>query len=579
MRSLRIAGLALLTLLALISCCITIATADWPPGDLGWDVGPDGITVTYVEPAGAVARAGIRTGDRIVYRGLALPVRVNTIWNLSIGNRETVRFDARRGNKTIHEKATTVPLHRLEWYAHALNRVAAVLYLLLGIGLLYVRPNRMTFAFLLTGLLGFVPWYALLWAEHSTAVFVAAYGTDAALSGLVVFGWLWFVGRFPHDLPQRHLRWLPAAGAAFGLGTTALGWALVANIASSTAPPPPWIFFSFSYVVPTLLAVVVVTALAVSYASTAGADRHRIAPVLLAFSFFVIAYALNVVANFWVTGAILNLVVVAANAAATLLVAVAVTYSVVRNHVMDVRFFVSRAVAYGIMTVGVVGTFAVIGHVLGRVVDMARLADVMSVVVALVIGIFLDAMQRRTTEFVDRVMFRRHYEAARELEKLIDELPSATLIDDVDVALATKVTSTLGLESAALLRAEDDESSFLVRRAFGWDRRAPVTIPRTDELAERLREERRPLAVPGSELVAVPALFGGRLHAIVLYGNHAAGQALDPDELRVLQKLGEVGGAAYEAIEDAAMRVELERLRTETEALRESLRAVTLNPR
>jgi hypothetical protein len=161
---------------------------------------------------------------------------------------------------------------------------------------------------------------------------------------------------------------------------------------------------------------------------------------------------------------------------------------------------------------------------------------------------------------LERVLFRDRLAAEEFLETIIRTLPFAERADTVDDALVAQVTRTLRLSSAALFGASGD--GFHREASLGWNepsltRIAPDDIvPRSVRAGEpllqlqALRWEPGALPVaPDEPVIALGIMRRGTLSAIVLYGRHANGTELEPEELRLLRRLGEAAAVAYETVD------------------------------
>jgi predicted metalloprotease with PDZ domain len=75
----RIAVVTLIALLELAGFVTTLTTYSRPVAEFGYNVGPDGVTISAVEPGLPAAKAGIEVGDKISYARLSVLGRLSAI--------------------------------------------------------------------------------------------------------------------------------------------------------------------------------------------------------------------------------------------------------------------------------------------------------------------------------------------------------------------------------------------------------------------------------------------------------------------------------------------------------------------
>lgn len=86
--------------------------------------------------------------------------------------------------------------------------------------------------------------------------------------------------------------------------------------------------------------------------------------------------------------------------------------------------------------------------------------------------------------------------------------------------------------------------------------------------------------VPGSAarpVLALPIIVRRELAAIVFYGSHVHGEALDPDEIKAVANLAP-GASAYDHLEAESAKREAESMRKENESLRTQLAEAQIQP-
>ena len=579
--------LVLIGALALAALVVSLPATVEPGGVFGWNVAPDGVTVISVLPGDPAQRAGIVPGDRIVYQTMPLLGRLNTIFVTPVQPGARIAFSI------VHEgNARTVDLRAVPWPSNLLTTsvvaglIANIVGIAVGIMLVALRPTPMTWAFLIYGIGALIPFNGASYALRSDAAMAAVLTANGLLGGVATAAAFVFIGRFPRGEPRRWTAWLDRAAIPWAI-VVAAGWIYVLwAVTSSSQPPDRIVLTAIQYALPALGAAVTLAALVANYAAARGSMRHRILPVLGTFALATFFGFVWTVANDLSPDPLIavgsGIVAQAFDAAFPLSVA----YAVVRHRVMDVTFVISRTVVYTILTATIVCSFALIHFLVGKWLEHTQIAFVLELVVAVAYGVSLNALHGRLERYVDRVLFRRRHLAESRLTRVANALPHAESADFVDDMLAIEVAAAFALASCAGFRTT--AGGTLVRtRAVGWLDGHLATLERDDRLVVELTAALEPLAlsdvawphadVPdqlGAPLYAVPICVRHRVVAIALYGGHRTGEALDPDETRVLRRLANGAGAAYDHIATAALRERLEEVERENAGLRAAQGAI-----
>jgi hypothetical protein len=572
--------LAAIALLGLVGFAFLLATWDSYAGSIfGWDAGPDNRTITYVTPGGPADRAGIAAGDRVVWERLPLLGRMNLALNVTVAAGSTLAVTIERSGSARTMTLAAVPWGPIvEWVSRA-QALATFVLMAIGIGLVYLRPTRMTWGFLLSTLYWTttIGWNAS-WIHPGAGTFALIEGLTAVQWGLSLAGILIFMSRFPADQARGPLALLDRAAIPIGALATALLVYIDLCVLRSPTPPPVWATIANQYVIAGVVAALASAALVTSFVLARGSDRQRILPVLLAFAFYVALTFAQTVYNERYTDVAGYGTLAALAVCSMLALAVAVAYGVLRSRVLDVSFAISRTLVYTILTTIVVGVFALIDFVSSKLLERLQITLLLEVCAALAFALWLNALHARIDRFVDRVLFRRRYLAQERLERVGRTLAHAESAPFVDEALVVEPCDALALASAAVFRRAE---SGAYERAFAraWEG-AAVTFGSDDRLVVNLLAElatveltgiRRPQAeMPGGiaqPLLALPLVVRHELNGFVLYGGHVGGEGLDPDEAGVLKQLVHAAAGAYEHIRTKAVIAELDELRTENAIL------------
>lgn len=571
--------LLLVMLVVLWWAIVLIAGWNTPTGVFGWNAGPDGTTLTYVTPGLSADKAGLRAGDRIEWASLPMVGRANLglVQNVALGTRLTIHVTRGKQTRAVTLEAAPLPP---SIYVLSYSVSLSILFVVaLAAALVYLRPSRMTWGFMLALLDGSaLPPTLGHWGQQSPVNLLLVNGIIAMFAGLSTAGTLMFASRFPRDRAPGALVWLDRAAIPIGAIVAAYGLYQIVVIAFSSAPAN---IGGSDYVANLTLLGVALVALTANYVTTSGSDRQRVVPVLAAFAFSVAVNVLNTLVNDAFTNTFIWSITFPLRVLATLVLAFAVVHGVLRHRVFDVSFAISKTVVYTAVTSLVVGVFVLIDFASSKLLADLRIALVLEACAALALGIWLNAIHNRIDRFVDRVLFRKRHLAESRLERAARTLPHAQACDYIDEVLVTEACDALDLASAAIFRRLGG-STFARVRAHGWNASDASLLEGDDPLSVVLRAELQPIDLteihrggadfPGGvaqPLIAIPFVARHELAGFVLYGGHGGGEALDPDEQRILSRLAQAAAAAYEYVHATVLADETQRLRTENALLRD----------
>ena len=258
-------------------------------------------------------------------------------------------------------------------------------------------------------------------------------------------------------------------------------------------------------------------------------------------------------------------------------------YTIVRHDLYGIGFVVNRAAIYTAVTAVIVGLFAGGNWIVGNALKASGLALPIDIVLAAAAGLSLNLVQRRVTVVVDRVFFRRRYEATRRLRRVARALAQTDDGGLVAEALVVEPAEALALHAAAYFARRSDGTFELVTQR-NWPADAPAALDARDRFVLHLMGTSED-AQPADDLPFSPAfphgaarprtvvpLWSGReLRGFALYSAHRSGATLDPEETATLERLAGAANAAIDRIAAAELRPaldELVTLRAENERLR-----------
>jgi two-component system NtrC family sensor kinase len=267
---------------------------------------------------------------------------------------------------------------------------------------------------------------------------------------------------------------------------------------------------------------------------------------------------------------------------------VAVAWGVLRRALFDVRLAAKSSAAYGAVTLGITGLFALTITFADAVVsrfDVDATSPVFSVAFLFVAILLFNPLRVRVQGVVDRFFDRdraAYRRAVREIsEAMVSMLSAREIVDRILVA----VSDTMGVERSMVLLMDEESGRLTAEAARGdWDDEAldfelspdhPIARAlwmRRKELAREdfddepdpeLREQCRDVFDTLDVELLEPVLFGVDLLGVIAVGRKLSGEHLGPDER---QLLGTLANQSAIAIENARAFDEIAQLNKTLEA-------------
>lgn len=478
---------------------------------------------------------------------------------------DSIRVATANGIVILHARPGYFP--RPDGILEILRQVPGAIVILATGLLLARRPGIMTLALWLwavSELGGPDLGRALDWLPRSAMSAVAAIFTALHFSGLALVS---FAVRFPTGNVPARCRWLDRAAwiasAGCAIWAVAVGWAAVPIPDSVSTVAFYWLSEALEEVA--LLGVAGILLWKQAHAEPL--EKPRIAWATTAFALAALAQSaaaiypfvyqhvadLEVAVNLWRAAA------VTANVLPLLAM-----YPILRYRLIDVGFIIDRATLYSALTLLAFATLAGVNWLAQRFIT-DRLAAIVQPMAAIAIGLGYFRVRGWVGHFIERFLFHDRFVAEELLDKTIRALPYVGSRQAVDDTLVSEIPATLRLASAALFRLDGDR--FHRVAATGWADGDMQSFPQNGELLNRILAEGPVIRVSGrypglhplpgaprDPALAVGVIRDRMLSAIVLYGRHANGTEIEPQERRLLGRLGDAAAVAYETVEVAALR-------------------------
>ncbi len=561
--------LVLVTLLVITIYYVPIGHVDfaenWGEGTFGITLPPRVGTVVSVDRGSPADRAGIRAGDRLVDRGdREIASRLRSPYP---GERE--RLELQRGNVVYRATLSAIPNPSFGTWQRIggiLAYIPPTVFLIVAFLIVFLRPSIMSWSFYVfaVGYFGTSP----LFMYWSHVLPLPAYAALTFVLSTVLGPWsvlplLPFVLRFPNG--------------------DVLGW-------RRRVDPFVWIFLALSYVLyvfewriyysaesipawDTIASAVIPLAtflfagliLAKNFVTATPSDRQRWGFLAIGTLASFVAYAVYFVPGVpFAVGQVVGFAVV--------LMPLCIGYAVFRLRVLDVNFVLNRALVYGLLSLGVIAFISLLDWFFSRVLAIGRFAIGVELLVTIGVGVLLDRINRATENFVESVFFRRRRLAEKHLRRAASALPYATDEAAIVDGLVQVPVDALELAAAALYRRSAGGARFEGVATARQTQVAPpgfdandlfVRMLLADESIVWLDDVRSHLDAANAAIytLAVPVTVRHELVSFTLYGAHANGAQLDPDEVEMLQELAREAARAYDHVEAERARERYAQLR------------------
>jgi hypothetical protein len=533
-------------------------------------------TVTSVTPGGSAALAGVRVGDTIDLGAMTFADRRYT-WAgeygvAATGDRATFVF-VRDGK---HRRVTLLSEPHARMLADNATDVVQILTLvcfpLLAMTLLLMRPGVLTWAFFIYALdsaNGSLT--ALSYAPIPLEIAFQLWTSTFSVAGLAAF--VVFALRFPTGVLTKRRQAIERA--VLWTAVPVLAASLYATLATVFLLP----FAGAANAVGNAVIAAGYTVGALAFLTTlvhaTPQERPRVVWVVFGFlvgyagmGIFTALNAAGVVIPIWLTNGLQIF---------NLLVPVTVMYAILKHRVIDIRFFLNRALVYGLLTTIGVGLLVLLDWAVAK--PLERYGIIVEVAGALVLGFGIQRLHGFIDALVDRFVFRSVHEAERHLERVGKAMTYAESLEALDRLLVEESARALQLRSAAVFRRSGD--AFTRVAAVGWSDGDVRTLEAGDPVVLDLQAQRRGIGADpflmrhsdfprgaGAPAFAVPICIREHVMGFALFGAHNNASDVDPNEQSLLESFVERAAIAYDhvsnverAAENARMRIELDFLR------------------
>ena len=512
-----------------------------PYGVLGFSTNSYG-TVSSVDKA--AASRGLHVGDRLDGKRASLRLAETgfgqDVVTYPPGTTETVPLTS---GKTLtlqsHALSRTLPND----VTNEIDVLAALAFVVIASLLVLVRPGTVTWAFYFFSYAFFQT--GTIFGEYASAG-VLAFG--AILNGIVgaagPFALFSFALRFPDKKPSQ------AAAIAERALMAVLGIVIAWNVTSTALflaarVIAPRVGADVEYFVSVALYVAGFGMLSVRYFTESRASRNRLRWVVLSFAvaftpWLIFQYAgayLGLYPPIWLANLTFSLTVVAP---------IGLAYTILKHRLFDVRFVVSRAFLYAMLTSLSVGVLALLDWGFGKWLEDSKFALFVELALALVIGIVMTSLHKRIEHFLNAVVFRAQALALDGLRRFTKELDLISDPHRLLVQTHESLVNRLDVEYVAIYTAEG--ASFA--QTSPPEDRAPTLLAGDDFAVLRLRRWHEPFECDEAKhslrgALLLPMSAHTELIGFIVCGPKNDHTRYAPDEVATLAALAHRAGTAY----------------------------------
>ncbi len=537
----RTVFLLFFTVLAIVSSGVDIIAPWHPYSTFGYSADRLG-NVTAVDAS--ASRAGLRVGDRIDIRRLS-PLRRTIASVVPLAPQGAVLDLHLTSGRTVRLVSHLYPRSTFDNVTDVIEIVVGWLYISLAALLVMLRPMPSTWAFYAFS-------YIFCFIEAASLVEVAPLGVSLALVIiLMVAGSVYsaafvsFALRFPDAQPRGLARGAERI-LLYGFVPLLIVWNVSTYVLYVTSAwvAPKWTYEAFGAMAYAIFAVGIV-ALITRYVTAPAESRSRLQWVVAGLT---VAFLPFVVMNFMENGLGLLPPIWYINVADTWIIfaPLAVSYTVLRHRLFDLRLVFSRALLYTIITSLMVGVIALIDWIFGRWLAQSRFALVGELALALLLGFSLTTVHRRIENLLNGIIFRAKTIAMQALRRFTQEVD--LISDPHRLLMQTFEALQRRLESEYVAIYTTDGSAFSL--ATPRSEREPPLLPSDDFAVLRLRRWNEPFECDEPEHPLRGALFVPMPARAQLVGFIVCGPKRDrthylPDEVETLAALAHHTGSAY----------------------------------
>jgi len=216
-----------------------------------------------------------------------------------------------------------------------------------------------------------------------------------------------------------------------------------------------------------------------------------------------------------------------------LLIAVTITFSVLRYRLWDIDVFINRSLVYGALIVSVIGLYMIVVGVAGALFQSVG-NTLLAILATGLIAVLFHPLRQRLQRGINHLMYGERDEPYTALSRLGRRLEASLAPEAVLPTVVTTVREVLKLPYVAIYLQQDSHGYKIV----------------AESASPSLRIEGGRIRVPGMnrEGLCIPLIHQGETLGYIVLGPRAPNEAFGSTDLRLLDDLAPQVGVAVHAV-------------------------------
>jgi adenylate cyclase len=249
----------------------------------------------------------------------------------------------------------------------------------------------------------------------------------------------------------------------------------------------------------------------------------------------------------------------------------AIAYSIVKHNLFDADAIIKRTVGYAVVTAVLVGVYVLVGIVFNLLAGQYQVSrsSAFPIVFTLIIILIFNPLRNRIQSLVDRLFFRKEYDAKLIIDRLGTAMTSLMDLPQILRQMVNTFTRDMFIDNSAVLLLTPGGTSYQVRLSEGEMRYRleGVLFEKSEPLLQVIEKEKKELtkddvledpkykdfcldcAQNFSTLYAsliVPMILRGEVVGFLSLGNKKSGKFYNREDIDLLRTLATQGAVAIE---------------------------------
>jgi adenylate cyclase len=248
-----------------------------------------------------------------------------------------------------------------------------------------------------------------------------------------------------------------------------------------------------------------------------------------------------------------------------------IAYSIVRHNLFDADAIIKRTLGYAIMTIILIGTYALISLGLNFFLDQYQIAQskAFPIMFTLVFILIVNPLRNRIQDLVDRIFFRKEYDPKQIIDRLGAAMTSLMDLPQILRQLVSTFSQDMFIDNSAVLLLDASGNTYQVRLSEGEmrSRMKGVTFQKSEPLPQIIEREKKEItkydvledpkykeiclecAQNFSSLYAsliIPMVLRGEVIGFLSLGDKMSGKFYNREDIDLLRTLAGPGAVAIE---------------------------------